>query len=319
MDVRVLNLFYIRQVMVTGINTDVRQGEAVLHVQTEDLGGAPVRIKTLVYHRGRVLKSIERSHPDLAGGQEGQVRERLLHQHRTAIQAIIRGRVEVEPSAAQAAEQPALVVSPLELPRVGRPLSLLILLRGARSFQPLAGEDIRIRFRNQGGGETDLYAGRTDGKGFHLAEFRIPETPGTSVSLLVTAGDGDKAASAALPVAPSHEAWLEQAEPGPVPEPIDLVVSDVEPVMAGHNANLMILARGSRTCRPIAGAEIRILYSEEVDDFQLIHQGNTDDRGICLAGPKVPITGTGQAMLTIEVRSGTATAEVVLPVFIPSR
>jgi hypothetical protein len=304
--------------MVTGMNTDVRQGESVLHVQTEDLGGAPVTIQTLVYNAGRILKNIQRSHPELVAGQDEEIRERLLRQHRTAIQAIIRGRIKVDAVTAPAPEQPALVVSPLELPRVGRPVSLLILLRGARSFQPKAGEDIRIRFRDHAGVETDLYSGQTDGKGFHLAELQVPEATGTNMSLHMTAGVGDHAASAAIPVAPSHEAWLEEAEPGPASEPIDLVVSDVEPVMAGHDANLMILARGTRTCRPIAGAEIRILYSEEVDDFQLIHQGLTDDRGIGLAGPMVPLTKAGRAMLTIEVRSGPATAEVVLPVFIPS-
>jgi len=305
--------------MVTGMNTDVRQGETVLHVQTEDLGGEPVRIQTLVYHRGRILKSIERSHNDLAPGKDDEIRGRLLTQHRTAIQAIIRGRIEVESSSEPDQEQPALVVSPLEMPRIGRPLSLLILLRGARSFQPLAGEHIRIQFRGGTGAPTDLYAGRTDGKGFHLAELSIPESPGTEVSLHLTAGSGDRTTSAAIPVAPSHEAWLEQADPGPATEPIDLVVSDVEPVMAGHATNLMILARGARSCRPITGAEVRILYSEEVDDYQLIHQGTTDDRGIGLAGPIVPLTSAGKAMLIIEVRSGPATAEVVLPVFIPRR
>lgn len=311
-------MFYIRQVMVTGMNTDVRQGKAVLHVQTEDLGGEPVRIQTLVYCAGRILKSIEKSHADLAGGDEGPVRERLLRQHRTAIQAIIRGRIAVESPAEPTAEQPALVVSPLELPRVGKPVSLLILLRGARSFQPIAGENIRIRFRDGGGKTVDVYAGRTDAKGFHLAEFPIPEAPGTELALQMTVGTGDPAAQAAIPVAPSHEAWLEQAEPGPGVEPIDLVVSDVEPVMAGHEANLMILARGSDSCRPVSGAEVRILYSEQLDDYQLLHQGLTDDRGIGLAAPQVPITGAGKAMLTIEVRSGSETAEVVLPVFIPS-
>ncbi len=301
------------------MNTDVRQGASALHVQTEDLGGEPVRIKTLVYQAGRILKCIDKSHPDLSPGNSGEVRARLLRQHRAAIQAIIRGRIEAEPASAPAVEQPALVVSPLEMPRVGRPVSLLILLRGARSFQPLAGAEIRVRFRNEVGEETDLYTGRTDAKGFHLAEVPIPETTGTELSLHLTAGAGDVIARAAIPVAPSHEAWLEHADPGPATEPIDLMISDVEPVLAGQTANLMILARGAHTCRPIVGAEIRILYSEEVEDYQLIHQGNTDDRGIGLAALAVPLTGVERAMLTIEVRSGSATAEVVLPVIIPSR
>ena len=180
--------------------------------------------------------------------------------------------------AAPAAEQPALVVSSLEMPRVGRPVSLLILLRGARSFQPLAGENIGVRFRNEAGEEADLYAGRTDAKGFHLAECRIPDAPGTDLSLQLTAGAGATAARAAIPVAPSHEAWMEQADPGQAAEPIDLVVSDVEPVMAGHDANLMILARGARTCRPIVGAEIRILHKIGREGAAAQGEEERDDR-----------------------------------------
>ena len=302
------------------MNTDVRQGAMVFHVQTEDLGGGEVRLQTLVYYAGRILKSIEKCYADLVPNEDGAILGQLLRQHRTVIQAIIRGRIQVEPKDVEpAAEQSTLVVNPLELPRVGQPVSLLILLRAARSFQPKAGEKIWIRIRDSAGEETVLHSSRTDAKGFHLAEFVIPEAPGTDLSLHVTTGAGEAAVHAAIPVAPSHEAWLEQAAPGSVSEPIDLVVSDADPVMAGHDANLLILARGNRTCRPIVGAEIRILYSEEVDDYLLIHQGNTDDRGIALADPSIPIAKGSRAMLTIEARSGSVTAEVVLPVFIPSR
>ncbi len=302
------------------MNTDVRQGAIVFHVQTEDLGGGSVRLQTLVYYAGQILKSIEKPYAGLAPEQEDAIRETLLRQHRTVIQAIIRGRIQVEPEDVDpATEQSTLVVSPLELPHVGQPVSLLILLRAARSFQPKAGEEIRIRIRDGAGEEKVLYYNRTDAKGFHLAEFVIPKAPGTDLSLHITAGTGEAAVHAAIPVAPSHEAWLEQTAPGSESEPIDLVVSDAEPVMAGHDANLLILARGTQSCRPIAGAEIRILYSEEVDDYLLIHQGTTDDRGIALAEPPIPRATGSRAMLTIEARCGSVTAEVVLPVFIPNR
>jgi hypothetical protein len=306
--------------MITGMNTNVRLEGTIFHVQTEEIGKAGVRLQTLVYHSGRILRNIEKDRADLNPDDEGAVRNQLMHQHRTVIQAVLRGRIVVDQENDSVPEElPTLVVDPLEPPRVGRPAGLLILLRTARSFNPRADEEIRISIRDGAGQESLLHSAITDAKGFHLAEFRVPEIPGTDLSLLVTAGTGPDTVQATIPVIPSQEAWIEQTAPELLQEPVDLVVADIEPVKNGHKANLMILARGCRTCSPIAGAEIRILYTEELNDYLLIYQGLTDNRGIAEAEPTIPIANGPRAMLTIEVRSGPVSAEVVLPVFIPSR
>ena len=46
--------------MITGYNTDVRYGELVLHVQTEDKGRELALVETLVYVGGTILHA-ERS------------------------------------------------------------------------------------------------------------------------------------------------------------------------------------------------------------------------------------------------------------------
>ena len=86
-------MFYIWWVMVTGMNTDVRPGASVLHVQTEDLGGEQATIQTLVSDAGRILTSIRRSHPELTAGPDTESLPQLSRQHRTAIQAVCRGRI----------------------------------------------------------------------------------------------------------------------------------------------------------------------------------------------------------------------------------
>ena len=51
--------------MITGYNTDVRHGEVVYHVQTEDKGAANPFIESLVYVGGQVLASKRASYADL--------------------------------------------------------------------------------------------------------------------------------------------------------------------------------------------------------------------------------------------------------------
>ena len=57
--------------MITGYNTDVRHGEVVFHVQTEDKGVSNPYIESLVYVGGQVLASKRASYAEMiAEGKE---------------------------------------------------------------------------------------------------------------------------------------------------------------------------------------------------------------------------------------------------------
>ncbi|HYX25988.1 MAG TPA: hypothetical protein VFC23_17670, partial [Thermoanaerobaculia bacterium] len=75
--------------MITGYNTDVRHGEVVFHVQTEDKGTANPFIESLVYVGGQVLASKRASYADLLaeGREEKEIVAFMDHQHRTMIAA----------------------------------------------------------------------------------------------------------------------------------------------------------------------------------------------------------------------------------------
>jgi len=82
--------------MITGYNTDVRHGEMVFHVQTEDKGVSNPFIESLVYVGGQVLASKRASYADLLaeGKDEKEIIALMDHQHRTMIAAIRHGKLD---------------------------------------------------------------------------------------------------------------------------------------------------------------------------------------------------------------------------------
>ena len=82
--------------MLTGYNTDVRHGEMVLHVQTEDKGLDNPSIESVIYLRGRVLAAKRTGYDKLInqGKGEREIAALMEHQHRTIVAAIKAGRFD---------------------------------------------------------------------------------------------------------------------------------------------------------------------------------------------------------------------------------
>jgi len=82
--------------MITGYNTDVRHGELVFHVQTEDKGLANPSIESLIYVGGQVVASRRSSYAQLLaeGKDEKEIVALMDHQHRTMIAAIRHGKFD---------------------------------------------------------------------------------------------------------------------------------------------------------------------------------------------------------------------------------
>src|ERR1700692_1847569 len=73
-----------------GFNSNVRVGEAVYHVQTEDRGPSHPFLDTVVYMAGRVVYKRSTSYEQFARGLEAgtlaqKLHERLAQQHRKVI------------------------------------------------------------------------------------------------------------------------------------------------------------------------------------------------------------------------------------------
>src|SRR3954453_14786990 len=93
--------------MNTGYNTDVRHGEVVFHVQTEDKGLSNPFIESLVYVGGQVLASKRASYAELLaeGKEEKEIVALMDHQHRTMIAATRNGKLDGKRAALSASRQ----------------------------------------------------------------------------------------------------------------------------------------------------------------------------------------------------------------------
>src|SRR5262249_37192780 len=81
--------------MITGFNTDVRHGDTVYHVQTEDKGVRNPLILSLIYVKGKILDAFRTRYDDfLDSGRfsEALLQKILEYQHRQILGAIKRGK-----------------------------------------------------------------------------------------------------------------------------------------------------------------------------------------------------------------------------------
>jgi hypothetical protein len=93
--------------MASGFNTDVRVGDRVFHVQTEDRGPSRPVIDTMVYRNGRVLFRRSFNYTHFAESSEFThegLRERVEEQHRAVIEDLRTGTLESDSSAADASQ-----------------------------------------------------------------------------------------------------------------------------------------------------------------------------------------------------------------------
>ena len=89
--------------MSSGFNTDVRVGEQVFHVQTEDRGPSHPVIDTVVYQNGRVLHRRSSNYAAIRRIRRiyaGSLRERVEEQHRGVIEDLRAGALDAEIAAA---------------------------------------------------------------------------------------------------------------------------------------------------------------------------------------------------------------------------
>lgn len=81
--------------MISGFNTDIKVGNTVYHVQTEDKGLKSRLILSLVYDKGTILASKRVTYDDLANGafDEKELAERVNRQHQLICAAVRAGRI----------------------------------------------------------------------------------------------------------------------------------------------------------------------------------------------------------------------------------
>lgn len=197
--------------MLFGHNSDVKTGETVYHVQTEDRGTANALIDTTVYCRGRVLHRRTNNYIDLLPldpAREETLKKRIVEQHRSVSEEIRSGTLKLVPPPAPAQGSSAgkeQAAAPRHLTASAPPLVIELInakgwLSGKRANLHVAvrkkqnGEAVAralVTARIEGAAEVTEFSSETGGDGQAHLEFEMPRLAGAEPALVIEATQAD--------------------------------------------------------------------------------------------------------------------------------
>jgi len=198
--------------MLFGHNSDVKVGETVFHVQTEDRGTANALIDTTVYCRGRVLHRRTNNYFDLlplGPEHENLLRKRIDDQHRSVVEEIRTGALHLAAPPLPAQESPATnqkadsaahpVASPspalaLELINAkswlaGKRANLHVAVREKQNGVGVPGALVTARI--DGAANITEHSTETGADGQARLEFDMPRLAGADPALVIEATQAD--------------------------------------------------------------------------------------------------------------------------------
>jgi hypothetical protein len=270
--------------MNTGYNTDVRHGEVVFHVQTEDKGTSNPYIESLVYVGGQVLASKRASYAEMLadGKDEKDVVQLMDHQHRTMIAAIRHGKLDAKLAALslgrQTGQHPttAAVLAPAP--------------SGSSQVLPPAPPAMQ-----------------------QVAPQQVPQqVPQTTAAALLDVG----ATLARPPVArPSPERTLDQVILEYLTSEADqeqllLFLEEEQDLALGARALLTLRTSSSKSGDAVVGAQVSVRMISTAAEPRVLAGGRTDDRGVLVLSFDVPQLGRGTSALIISAVSAIGRAEL---------
>lgn len=256
--------------MITGYNTDVRHGDIVLHVQTEDKGVDNPFIESVIYVRGQVLATKRTGYAQLLEEGKGaaEIAATMEHQHRTILAAIKAGRFDAK------------------LEQVfGTP-------------PPAAGASDTI-LRSSAIGD--------NGNGAAPGDTRPPAgapIPATTARIEPGAEEG------AEPGPTLDQVILEYLSMEAEHEQLVLTLDGQEEIQPGRVNNLTLRASSSKTGLPIAGVQVAVKMLSTVADPRTMLVAETDDVGAVELQLEVPPFDRGSAALIISGASDLGRAEI---------
>lgn len=191
-----------------GFNSNVRVGDALYHVQTEDRGPAHPFLDTVVYLSGRVVHKRSTNYQNFARGMAEKsltlwLRDRLAQQHREVIAELEAGTIPApgkEKVVSDAAGEPADAPGDDRLDvRLKNPKTwfaageviLEIQLSDANAKEPVGDADVQACLEHERH-RIPCTESRTDASGCATLRFPMPADIADGSSLVVRATDGTR-------------------------------------------------------------------------------------------------------------------------------
>jgi hypothetical protein len=181
--------------MSSGFNTDVRVGDQVFHVQTEDRGPTHPAIDTAVYQNGRVLHRRSSNYEQFVASERfsiDELRRRVESQHRAVIEDLRSGALDADIAAAaqQAVRAAGIQVQLLNASSwlSGGHVSLDIEILRRADGQPEPGAEVEAVI--EGALQDDRHAGTSDQSGRLQLQFPLPPLGKGDLALVIQARMG---------------------------------------------------------------------------------------------------------------------------------
>jgi len=182
-----------------GFNSNVRAGETLYHVQTEDRGASHPFQDTVVYVAGAVVYKLSTSYADVLGSTEpGDLAEKLhallSAQHTAVISQLeagtlpLRGKVEIPAEPEVLIEREAIEVR-LENPKTwlaSGTATLEVSLRSTQSGAEVANAEVEAMFE-QGRERAHCCVVQADALGRATLQFPLPEITADEACLVIRA------------------------------------------------------------------------------------------------------------------------------------
>jgi hypothetical protein len=168
-----------------GYNTNIRLGDALYHVQTEDRGAGHPFIDTIVYVEGRVLHRRSTPYGKLCGSAkpgEAVLRERIEQQHRGVVEELRAGTLKLDLAAPAGIE--ARLLNPTSSFSLGR-AALQIEVRERGTQRPAA--DVQVEATLEGAADPGRFAACTDTEGRAELSFSLPPLGPKAATLVIRA------------------------------------------------------------------------------------------------------------------------------------
>jgi hypothetical protein len=305
--------------MITGYNTDVRHGEVVYHVQTEDKGLSNPFIESLVYVGGQVLASKRASYAEMLaeGKDEKDIVALMDHQHRTMIAAIRHGRLDAKFAALAASRQTGQhqmigASSPTSgQPIVGRMLPPTVAMPvpppHAAPARIDAGETVA-----RGGVSSETLARPAEATAVSVAPNMAPNMAPPN-RMPNTTPNTPAEPVAARPTGPERtldQVILEYLTSEADQEQLVLLLEEERDLVLGARATLVLRASSSKSGQAVARTQIAVRMISTVVEPCVLATGSTDDRGVLALSFDIPQVGRGTSALIISAASSIGRAEL---------
>jgi hypothetical protein len=182
--------------MLFGHNSNVKVGETLYHVQTEDRGASHAVIDTMVYHNGRVLHRRANTYADLLpldAVREQTLKERVSTQHHAVLDDLRSGALKLGQPSTPPAAQAATDALALELLNAkswlsGKRATLQVLV--FRKGDGAAVSGARVTARIDGAAEPSQYSTATGTDGKAQLAFDMPRLAGAECALVIEGYNG---------------------------------------------------------------------------------------------------------------------------------